>query len=98
MILLNMISDISLESILKMYGLLCLICLPVSLAAMVLIYRKRPDLVEGFNKAVDNLIDGKRKPEVKKEPQANRMKKSRKKKRKYRKRTRTNQPESRTLS
>lgn len=41
------------------YGMMCLFCLPVSLAAMVYIYRKKPEIVDKFNRGVDNLFSDK---------------------------------------
>lgn len=41
------------------YGMMCLVCLPVSLATMVYIYRKKPEIVDKFNRGVDNLFNDK---------------------------------------
>lgn len=54
------LSEISIESIIRFYGLLCLATLPVSLMALIFIYKKRPNIVSGFDKAVDKLVDGKK--------------------------------------
>ena len=58
--------NFDLKTIATYYGIICLFCLPISLAAIIFIYRKRPDIVKSMDAAVDKLFGDK--PEQKAKP------------------------------
>lgn len=61
--ILSVFEHLDLDAVLRYYGLLCMFCLPVSLAVLIFIYRRRPELVQRFNSAVDKMAgDGRAKP------------------------------------
>lgn len=55
------IHGISLISIIEWYGMICLAALPVSLASLIYIYKKRPNVVSAFDRTVDRIVDGRQK-------------------------------------
>lgn len=58
------------QAIIKYYGMLCLFCLPVSLAAIIFIYRTRPEIIKKMDAAVDRLFgdEPEMKPKAKQNP------------------------------
>ncbi len=61
--------ELDLKTIATYYGLICMFCLPISLVAIVFIYRSRPDIVKSLDTAVDKLFgDQPAKPNDETEP------------------------------
>lgn len=59
----NFLQDISLNEVIKWYGIVCLACLPFSILTFIYIVKKRPDIVGKFDKAIDKFVGTENKKE-----------------------------------
>lgn len=60
--------QITIEGILKIYGILCLFSSPCSFLVLVYMIKKQPKAVTKFNDAIDKLVDGKKNEETENKP------------------------------